>query len=538
MSSAVREFLAASRPRGFSGRGDKYLAEIAQDLRRRLLKTQHDFRFETCRLPDGQLSALASLLVEFAEDIHAEIGLWRALEAHNQQCFGSPLPFFVRADDTTPLAGFDTRRLQHLLWTLWPSFKADVILSPTHKDLQRLAEVASEFLTQRFAVFPKDSGAKRFLATENRFGWEIKRKLVWLGTQSYLFRLLYVAYVGEHGNGEPSIGVTDDFVCQICTVWSGLGVIDVLAGALDVPESDRATLRTWYERHASFYRVLTTKVSGRETEFVTARNVVNGQIYTIRMGMPDCEWRPGLLVFGGLTPWRGEWYWSGEQHTYGPVPEDEEAKLRAEMLAKNSSIAYRYCPKEAETARDRTRDYHGRFVAHYGNDLVVFPDGLSLAAAEQKRMEAEWRAAPPEKVEAAMREHGLTRPVPRMRFPPEFLNHQGGVGAFYNPAEGEEFMSGFNDVLSGLRKRGAGLSDDEQSALWHLMTDGALSPAFVRRLVGEHGADSIAEAFCMRDQPPELALAFLLRCHKGEYYRKRYPSLSLTNVGPPENQST
>jgi len=37
----------------------------------------------------------------------------------------------------------------------------------------------------------------------------------------------------------------------------------------------------------------------------------------------------------------------------------------------------------------------------------------------------------------------------------------------------------------------------------------------------------MAEVFLLRNHPPELALEFLLRRHKGNYHRKRYPSLSL-----------
>jgi hypothetical protein len=58
-----------------------------------------------------------------------------------------------------------------------------------------------------------------------------------------------------------------------------------------------------------------------------------------------------------------------------------------------------------------------------------------------------------------------------------------------------------------------------------------VSPAFVHRLVREHGAASLLETSHLRDLPPDRALAFLLRCHKGRFYRNRYPSLSLVQGG-------
>jgi hypothetical protein len=41
------------------------------------------------------------------------------------------------------------------------------------------------------------------------------------------------------------------------------------------------------------------------------------------------------------------------------------------------------------------------------------------------------------------------------------------------------------------------------------------------------GAESLTECFLMRNAPSWLALEFLLRRHKGQFYRKHYPTLSL-----------
>ncbi len=106
---------------------------------------------------------------------------------------------------------------------------------------------------------------KTFLAGPSRLGWQIKRKLIWLGTKSYLLRGFFSNYVNQHDEG-ATVGVTNDFICQESTRWSGLGAIDILASALDLSAEDRATLRTWYERHAAFYRVVTRQDCEEETE--------------------------------------------------------------------------------------------------------------------------------------------------------------------------------------------------------------------------------------------------------------------------------
>jgi hypothetical protein len=526
MSSAGDTIFHSARVPGFTGRGDKYLGDIARELRRVLWKTQNTFSLPSCRLPDAAWSDVAVLLVEWAEDIHNDIGLWRAVETHQRQCFGTPLPLIVDAGAKDDLTGFDPRRIQFFLWNSWHWMNPDLMLSPAHGDLKRLAEAASRLLTERFARLPQDSGVKRFLATPNDYGWDIKRKLLWMGINSYLFRFLFFQYLDDE-ECEPDIDAKDDFVCGHCTEWSGLGVIDVLAGTLDLPEQDQVTLRTWYERHRSFFRVLARHEEGGEVKTITARNVVNGAPYTIRMNVSVCPFEPGMVVYGALTPWRGEWVWSGQQKTFGNVPEHEEGKLRKEMLETASAIAYRYCADEAAKALEFTREHHAKLVAHHGNDLVVFSDGLEMAAAEQKRMEAEWRMANPEHVARVMRERGLAHPRPRMKLPPEVLNHDQGIGVFSNPDEGQEIALRFNLALSGLRKKGVGMAEDETETLRRLVTDTAISPAFIRRLVAEHGMESLGETFLMRHAPPAQILEFLLRRHKGRFYRKRYPSLSL-----------
>jgi len=97
MGNAAENILSASRPPGATGRGDKYLGEIAQELRRVLWKTQKGFISASCRLPDVAWSDISALLVEWAEDVHNDIGLWRTVETHQRQCLGTSLPLIVNS---------------------------------------------------------------------------------------------------------------------------------------------------------------------------------------------------------------------------------------------------------------------------------------------------------------------------------------------------------------------------------------------------------------------------------------------------------
>ena len=519
--------IEVNRPPAPAGRSDRRLAGLALALRCVLAEKQKMFIHPACQLDHDALGELAVALVEFAEDIHAGIGLWQALENYQSEYFGTPLPLFLEVGE--PLSGkFDPRRVRYFLYILWRQLKPDLLLAPDHRDLRALAERVSEFLAVAFRQQPKDSGVARFLRAPNRRGWDVKRKLVWAGQHSYLFRHQCARYLEESGTGTTDINVIDDFICQHCTDWCGLGVIDLLAAALDLPEPDRATLRTWYERHNAPYQVVTIVKRSTVAETMQVINVVNDQPYSIRLEMEKCPFAAGQIVIGSLVPWRGEWYWSGGQRIWQKAETALLGTLKKEYLEKLSVVAYRYCADLAQKARDAVRQYHRQFVVHHNDDLAVFSDGFSLAAAVQKRMRALFDARPREIVADVMKRYGLHNPWPRLQFPDAFLQHSDGIGAFFNPDEGEEYMLRFNQVCSAFRKRDASLTDDEAESVRALIENEAISPAFVRRLVRQYGCGAIGRAYLIRGFQQMPHLGWLLRRFKGKFYRTRYPAISFT----------
>ena len=88
-------------------------------------------------------------------------------------------------------------------------------------------------------------------------------------------------------------------------------------------------------------------------------------------------------------------------------------------------------------------------------------------------------------------------------------------------------MSGFTTLLAGLKKKGEGLTEEEQDVIRGFFDSPAISPKLVRRVLEEQGQESVKAAFLLRGDVPEYWLDYLLRSHKGHFYRNRYPSLSV-----------
>jgi hypothetical protein len=311
-------------------------------------------------------------------------------------------------------------------------------------------------------------------------------------------------------------------VCEKTTVWSGLGVIDILASILDISEKQRLELRRWYERHQAYYRILANK--GQISEVV---NIIDDKPYMIRISADKNPYQVGKVVFGSLVPWNGEWYWSGIQYTLDNITEEALQELKDTFRRKFPEIAYRYCNELAEKAKQANDLQYQEFIKYHGIDLAIYPNGLSMAADRQKEIQLQWASKPEETITKAVEKFKLKGPRPDMLFPRDLLESENGVGVYYNPDEGTEIMTGFNDIVSGLKKKGIDLNEEEEKGIRSFIWSDLVSPKFVRRLTQEYDSESIETAFLIRGSHDESHEDYLLRRYKGVYYRRRYPCITL-----------
>jgi hypothetical protein len=512
---------ASHRPKEYQGRGDSRLPELVRRLRRVLSGTQREFAHDSIRLPPESLGEIAGILVDLAEDLHNGIGIWEAYERYNMEFFGTALPL-TSGDGGASATGLHPDRFRHLLWVLYPAFLEGLTLSPTHQDLQRLADSASAFLSDAFSTVPSGSGVRAFLGTPNSHGWDVKRKLVWLGSHSFMFRVPFAQYIDENADGRADIAHTDDFICQECTGWSGLGAIDVLAGVLDISADDRKDLRSWYERHAAFYKIVSA-----DWDVLQAVNLINDQPYRIRINMKRHPFARGQVIFGSLIPWRGEWYWSGEQRFWDDASRMDVNDLKKDMKRHSSGIVCRYSKEYEKQVRQLASELHSKVLTFYGKDLVVYPDGLSMAADWQKELRWHWESRPQQEVKEAIERHGLKTGYPEVNLPKDLLEQKDSLGVFLNPDEGKEIMEQFAPLVQGLKKKGEGLTENELGVIRGFFDSDAISPRFVRRVLEEHGDESVKAAFLLKSDLPGYWLDYLLRTRKGHFYRKRYPAMSV-----------
>ena len=180
--------LIKHRPEGHSKRDVQALSKIGYELSGLLTDIQESFLFKTLVLPENELDELALTIVEFAEDLINKIGIWDSLEKYNIKCFGTPLPFILPIGQEMPKRILNRNRIHYFLWNKYSEFDPSLILAPNQKDLYFIAENMAMFFENRDDIVLPDSSIRVFLDQPNNYGWDVKRKLIWLGQHSYLFR--------------------------------------------------------------------------------------------------------------------------------------------------------------------------------------------------------------------------------------------------------------------------------------------------------------------------------------------------------------
>ena len=468
---------------------------------------------------DTNWRVFAGLAVDFAVDCAQGAPLWAGYENWNRRHFGHPLPI----TEGDPGTGLSDTRLRHFVWRALTAIDDDILPSPDHPDVLTLTDVTAAFFAKKQPL-PVISRLLDFQHAPHPQIFDVKRKMVSLGMSSYFFRDCYHSYIEKLVKKENLIGVTDDFLFQAHTSWSGMRVVDLAAEALDLPAARREDLLAGGQRHFAPYRVDAIEKGG-----MRVKNLVTDAIYDIDLDMPP-PFRRGDVVFGGLVPWDGRWQWSGAQRMIGSGASGEKAGLEIKETMKTtaSKILCRYWPKYREQVMRLSNELLSEHLAYNGGrDLMIYPNPQAMEDDVNKfHGERYDRLVAAKKAKGG--EGAEIPPRPTMAFPGDLRSSNEEIALFINRSEGLELLKCYGWLRRALEKKGVGLSDDEREAACGFIQSTAVSPAFVHRVLQDFPADAFKVVFGLPTDAPPYWLDWLLRCWKGEYYQPRYPCLSVT----------
>lgn len=507
------------RPEGIILKEEDRFIELIEELYQLIVNTSNLFFYDTLRLNNEKNKRISHLLIEFFEDIYFEIGIWKAYENFNKITFGTILPCtFNNAEIDKINHNSYLFQTQHFLWNIYGLLEPNLVFSPNHRDLVMLSNEISIFIAKSIKRFPKQSSVQLFLKLPNNDGYDVKKKLIWLGTKSYLFRECLNSYLVKK-NLKEEISVIDDFINQNSTIWSGLGVIDILADLLKVPQNRKADIKTWYERHVAFY--LIKSIQGKK---INVENIINQQVYRIIVGSKINPFKINDLVFGSTVKYGNEWYWSGSQQRFDGFKKEQIQEIREKFITKSAIVAYRYDKQLLEKTKKRNIELYNEFVEYFGSDFIVFPNGLDFAASLQKVERLKYEKLSEEEFQKLQIKHNLVNKSPNYDFPEGLISTENEIAVFYNINEGQEILSEYTSLKLALNKNGIDLTDDDMDFIHALIEDASISPIFVQKILLQNGKKSVLKAYHLKY---ENDIDYLIRKYKGMYFKNRYPSLTL-----------
>lgn len=491
---------------------DLLIEPLSKELSKWIQRKSVQFKTNTLKFTNKVYEQLAILSVEFGQDIHNDLGIWKSYEKLNLGVFGNPLPVHGELYDIDPDDPFDVTRVQHFLWKIIGELMPNILISPTHADLESLSETVANFLSDKFKRVPKNSARKAFFTSDMPEAGDAKRKLVWLGTESYFFRLAFFSYLHKNKLKED-VEAIDEFICHKTTKWSGFGPLDILAEMLELPSPLKKDLLSWKERVQGLFKVLHL-----EQDYVTVLNLFNHVEYRVSATDASKYFRKTMIIHGWIIPWDGQWYWSGQQRTYKDFTDDELNEFVTSYISGNPAIEYQFDDAKLEKAKESLVSIYNDSLDFFKNDLECFANGSEMAVRlKAKDMAARKKRNPEDTTEG-----------PEYAFPDEIRNYEKGIGYFLNVNEGIELFLGYNDLITGLQKKSEPLTEDETESLFQFITGENTSPEFVKRVLKDHPADAILELFFLEVPEPDQALNYLFRCYKGKYFQNRYPNVTLT----------
>lgn len=440
------------------------LIEAIADL---YLKRQKIFKYQTMRVKTDEAMQLAWRIAGYLEDVVNQVGIFKALTTKNREIFGTPIPLFVHDNKHFSPDSINKQAITSLVWDFFTETRENLILSPTHNDLQTIAGEIYGYLKEKIKNAPRSSKLKEFITfSGNKNGGFIKRRLVWLGLASYLFRFSASNYLADK---EKNVSTVEDFLMQMNTKLSGFTPLDIFVEIADLDDESKKELQKWEEPYMALYYV-----EDQTGDHWIVKNMINQKYYKVwkDYGAPERvdPIKKGIFCLGGIVPWQKEWRWSGEQVIYTSLAPENISKIIKVLKNEYPKMIYRYCEEPRKKAFEYAKDEYDFFISYFKTNPVTFA------------------------------------------------------------GKGMNFLTDFREFLNTLAKEGQDLTKDDEEVIYGYITDPGVPYQLFQHLKKDYSFESVRFAFRIHEWNEERDLEFLLRRYKGKQYKEKFPDIKLVSI--------
>jgi hypothetical protein len=498
------------------------LIEAIADL---YLKRQKKFEHQTLKLKSDEAMELAWRIAGYLEDVVNQIGIFKALTTKNREIFGTPIPLFVKDPEHFSPDNISKQAVTYLVWDCLTEVREDLILSPTHIDLQTIAGEIYGYLKKRVKNTPPSSKVKDFVTLSgNKDGGFIKKRLVWLGMASYLFRFSASNYLADK---EKNVSTVEDFLMQKTTKLSGFTPLDIFVEMADLDEESKKELQKWEEPYMALYHV-----EDQTGDYWTVKNLINKKDYKVWRDYGASKTadpiKKGIFCLGGIVPWKKEWRWSGEQVIYTSLAPENISQIIKVLKHEYPKMIYRYCEESRKKAFEYVKDEYDFFISYFKTNPVTFDSGYTMRDQVNQYQQAFNQLKLKKIPKEEKKKYNLEDGGPQLDFPEPLLESP-DTAAFYVADKGMSFLTGFQEFLRALGKKGQDLTKDDEEVIYGYVMEPGIPHQLFHHLKNDYSFESVKCAFRVNEWNEERDLEFLLRCCKGQQYKEKFPDIKLVS---------
>ncbi|HIL70591.1 MAG TPA: hypothetical protein EYG38_12175 [Verrucomicrobia bacterium] len=259
------------------------------------------------------------------------------------------------------------------------------------------------------------------------------------------------------------------------------------------------------------------------------KNLINNRTYQVA-GAPDeaiTGFEANPILLSALVPWRGKWDLAGGLEPVHIKPPENLDTVRRDFIKNQPYYAYNVDRKLGERARLATEALHLEFNTKFGDDLIAFPKVEEMLSEMRSFCDTLLEKAdpndadyPPVKEDPDSMNATLLPPI-CTGFPENIDTFQSDLAVFFNPKNGLELIPFFQDLISGMKKNGNGLTLEERDTIQLMVESTSVAPEFIDRRCKDHGPESVYASYGISSgQGPDF-LKFILKCSKGIHYRNQ-----------------
>jgi hypothetical protein len=131
-----------------------FYIEVIEAIADLYLKIQKKFVHQTLVLKSDEVMKLAWRIAGYLEDVVNQVGIFKALTSKNREIFGTPVPLFVRDPKHFSPDNINKQAVTYLVWDFFTETRENLILSPTHEDLQTISGEIYGYLKKQIKIAP------------------------------------------------------------------------------------------------------------------------------------------------------------------------------------------------------------------------------------------------------------------------------------------------------------------------------------------------------------------------------------------------